>query len=278
MAYYNAIGPGYFASIGASLRRGREFTRQDRAGEPLVAVVNEEMARKFWPGRDPIGQPFKTGAFQDRTVEVVGVVQDSIYRDLREPKFAVLYMPVLQWNQRSATLTLRVAGDPAQALGQLAALARRIDPKVPLYNTRTLAAQIAGTLSPERMLALVSSLFAAFATVLAMIGLYGVLAYAVAQRSREIGIRMALGAAPGQVIGAVVRDALRMVAGGLLLGVPLSYAASRWIQGSLYGLKPGDPITYAAIITVLAVASLAAAVIPSRRAAKVDPMVVLRCE
>jgi ABC-type antimicrobial peptide transport system permease subunit len=209
---------------------------------------------------------------------VVGVVQDSLYRDLREGKLAVLYMPLLQSNQRSATLTLRVAGDPAQALGQLAALARRIDPKVPLYNTRTLEAQIAATLSPERMLALVSSLFAAFATVLAMIGLYGVLAYAVAQRSREIGIRMALGAAPGQVIGAVVRDALRMVAGGLLLGVPLSYAASRWIQGSLYGLKPGDPITYAAIITVLAVASLAAALIPSRRAAKVDPMVVLRCE
>jgi ABC-type antimicrobial peptide transport system permease subunit len=128
------------------------------------------------------------------------------------------------------------------------------------------------------MLALVSSLFAAFAMVLAMVGLYGVLAYAVANRSREIGIRVALGAAPGRVIGAVIRDALRMVIAGLALGVPLSFLASRWIATSLYGLKPGDPVTYVSIVALLAAASLAAAFIPSRRAARVDPVVVLRCE
>jgi predicted permease len=278
MVYYNAIGPGYFASVGAALRQGREFTRLDRDGAPLVAVVNEEMVRKFWPGRDPIGQHLRSGALADRPLEVVGVVRDSIYRDLREPKLAVLYTPLLQSSQRSATLVLRAAGDPARAFSQLATLARRIDPTVPLYGMRTLEAQIAGTLSPERMLALVSSLFAVFAVLLAMVGLYGVLAYAVAQRSREIGIRMALGAAPGQVVGTVIRDAFRMVAAGLALGIPLSFAASRWISTSLYGLHPGDPLTYAAIIAILAVASLAAAFIPSRRAARVDPIVVLRCD
>jgi predicted permease len=278
MAYYNAIGPGYFAGVGATLKDGREFTRMDRAGAPLAAVVNEEMARRFWPGREPLGQHFRSSAFEDRPLEVVGVVRDSIYRDLREPKLAVLYVPLLQTRQRSATLVLRAAGDPARALSQLSTIARRIDPTVPLYGTRTLEAQIAGTLSPERMLALVSSLLAGFAVVLATIGLYGVLAYAVTQRSREIGIRMALGAAPGAVIGAIIRDAIRMVVAGLVLGIPLSLAASRWIATSLYGLKPGDPVTYGSIIGLLAVVSLAAAFVPSRRAARVDPVVVLRCD
>jgi len=278
MAYYNAIGPSYFASMGIPLKAGREFTRLDRPGAPMVAVVNEEMARKFWPGRDPVGQHIRSAVAEDRPIEIVGIVRDSIYRDLREPKLAVLYTPLLQSNQRSATLVLRAAGDPARAFANLSAIARRVDPGVPLYGMRTLEAQIAGTLSPERMLALVSSLFAGFAIVLAMVGLYGVLAYAVAQRAREIGIRMALGAAPGQVIGAVLRDAFRMVAAGLLLGIPLSYAASKWIATSLYGLKPGDPLTYGSIVGLLAIAALAAAFLPSRRAASVDPMVVLRCE
>jgi predicted permease len=273
MAYYNAVGPGYFASVGAILKRGREFTRIDRAGAPPVAVVNEEFVRKFCSGRDAVGQRIRSGG---KSLEIVGVVRDSIYRDLRESKTAVFYVPLLQTSQRSATLVLRAAGDLARASAHLAALARRIDPTVPLFGMRTLEAQIAGTLSPERMLALVSSLFAIFAVVLAMIGLYGVLAYAVAQRSREIGIRMALGAAPGQVVGAVVRDAIRIVAIGLVLGVPLSLGASRWIATSLYGLQTGDPLTYVSIIAVLAVASLAAAYVPSRRAAQVDPMSVLR--
>jgi putative ABC transport system permease protein len=143
---------------------------------------------------------------------------------------------------------------------------------------RTLQAQIAGTLSPERMLAVISTLFSIMAMLLAAMGLYGVLAYAVAQRSREIGIRMALGAAQNQVIGAVIRDALRMLAAGLALGIPLSLAATRWIASFLYGLRPSDPLTYCAVIVLLCAASLAAAFVPSRRAARVDPMVALRCD
>jgi predicted permease len=275
-AYFNAVGPGYFASIGSALVRGREFTRADRAGAPPVALVNESMGKKFWPGRNPVGERFTIGG--DRPVEVVGVVRDSIYRELREPKQAVVYVPLLQGDFRSATLDLRVAGDPSRVFNELRTLAHQIDGNVPLFDLRTLQAQIAGTLSPERMLAVISTLFSIMAMLLAAMGLYGVLAYAVAQRSREIGIRMALGAAQNQVIGAVIRDALRMVAAGLALGIPLSLAATRWIASFLYGLRPGDPLTYCAVIALLCAASLAAALVPSRRAARVDPMVALRCD
>ncbi len=278
MAYFNAVGPGYFASIGAQLKEGREFTRLDRQGAPVVAVVNEAMARKFWPGRSPLGQRFQSAAAEGVNVEVVGVVRDSVYRDLRENREAVLYLPLLQGEYRSATLDLRVAGDVPRVFGELRSLARQIDHSVPLYDMRTLEAQIAGTFSVERMLATISTLFGALAMLLAAVGLYGVLAYSVAQRSREIGIRMALGAGHTQVVGAVVRQTLLMVAVGVMLGLPASLAASKWIAGSLYGLKPGDPLTYGVVIAVLCAASLAAAIVPSRRAARVDPMVVLRCD
>jgi predicted permease len=276
LAYFNAVGPAYFASIGSALLRGREFTRADRAGAPPVAMVNEAMAKKFWPGRDPVGARLTIGG--DRPVEVVGVVRDSIYRELREPKQVVVYVPLLQGDFRSATVDLRVAGDPSPVFNELRAMARQIDGNVPLFDMRTLQAQIAGTLSPERMLAEISTLFSVMAMLLAAVGLYGVLAYAVAQRSREIGIRMALGAAQNRVIGAVIRDALRMLAAGLALGIPLSLAATRWIASFLYGLRPSDPLTYCAVIALLCAASLAAAFVPSRRAARVDPMVALRCD
>jgi len=276
VAYFNATGPGYFASLGSALVRGREFTRMDRAGSPPVAMVNESMAKKFWPGRDPVGERFTIGG--NRPVEVVGVVRDSIYRELREPKQVVVYVPLLQGDFRSATLDLRVAGDPARVFNDLRAAAHQVDGNVPLFDMRTLQAQIDGTLSPERVLAIVSTLFGILAMLLAAVGLYGVLAYAVTQHSREIGIRMALGAAQNQVIGAVVRDALRMLAVGLALGVPLSMVATRWIASSLYGLRPGDPLTYGAVIALLCAVSLAAAFVPSRRAARVDPMVALRCD
>jgi predicted permease len=276
MTYMNAVGPGYFAAMGSPLISGREFTRRDREGAPYVVVVNEQMARKYWPGRDAVGQRFKASALGDNQVEVVGVVRDSIYRELREPKQEILYVPLLQGDFRSASLHLRIAGDPGPVFTELRARARAIDRDVPLYNVRTLDNQIAGTLSPERMLATVSTILGALAIVLAMVGLYSILANAVSQRSREIGIRMALGAEQRQVIGMVLRDTLRMVAIGIAVGIPVSLGASRWIASFLYGIGAQDPLTYAAIVLLLALAGCAAAYVPSRRAARVDPMVVLR--
>ena len=276
MTYLNAIGPGYFSTIGATLVRGREFTRRDRAGAPYVAVVNEQMAKKFWPGRDPIGQHFKSSALGGNDTEVVGVVRDSIYRDLRETKPEILYVPWLQGDFGSATLHLRIATGPAAVFNQLRAMARAVDRAVPLYAMRTLDTQIGETLSTERMLATVSTILGALAMVLAMVGLYSVLANAVAQRAREIGIRMALGAERMQVIGMVMSDTLRMVLIGVVVGIPVSLAASRWIASFLYGIKAQDPITYVGIAVLVIAAGLAAAYIPSRRACRVDPMVVLR--
>jgi ABC-type antimicrobial peptide transport system permease subunit len=237
--------------------------------------VNEEMAKKFWPGRDPIGQRFKSAA-GNKEVEVVGVVRDSIYRELREPRQTILYVPLLQGNFKTATLHLRTSGDSTPVFTELRARARSIDKDVPLYGMRTMETQIAGTLSPERMLASVSTILGVLAIILAMVGLYSILANAVAQRTREIGIRMALGAEQRQVIGMVLRDTLKMVAIGVAVGIPVSLAASRWITSYLYGIKRQDPITYAAIVGLLALAGLTAAYVPSRRASKVDPMVVLR--
>jgi putative ABC transport system permease protein len=276
MTYVNAIGPGFFATIGSQLIRGREFTRRDREGAPTVAVVNEQMAKKFWPGRDALGQRFKASALGNKEVEVVGVVRDSIYRELREPKQTILYVPLLQGEFKNATLHLRITGDSAAVFTELRSRAREIDREVPLYGMRTLETQIAGTLSPERMLASVSTILGGLAIVLAMVGLYSILANAVAQRTREIGIRMALGAEQRRVIGMVLRDTLRMVAIGVAVGIPISLGASRWIVSFLYGIRPQDPLTYAAIVALLALAGIAAAYVPSRRASKVDPMVVLR--
>jgi predicted permease len=276
MTYMNAIGPGYFATIGAQMVRGREFTRRDRQGAPYVAVVNEQMARKFWPGRDPIGQRFKAAALDGHETEVVGVVRDSIYRDLREAKQEILYVPLLEGDFGSATLHLRMAGDPAMVFSELRAQARAADRSVPFYGMRTLDTQIGETLSTERMLATMSTILGGLAIVLAMVGLYSVLANAVAQRAREIGIRMALGAARTQVIGMVMRDTLRMVFVGVLVGIPVSLGASRWIASFLYGIKAQDPLTYVAIAALIVAAGFAAAYVPSRRASRVDPMVVLR--
>jgi predicted permease len=277
MCYTNLTGPGYFSAIGSRLIDGREFTAADREGAQQVAVVSEQMARTYWPGKRAVGQRFHTSALNEKQdVEVVGVVQDSVYADLQETKKSVMYLPLLQANARNATLILRVSGDTAPVMAAVNAVARDVDRDVPIYQERTLAAQIAGTLSLNRMLATVVSIFAALALLLAMAGLYAVMAYAVARRSREIGIRMALGAERIQVIRMVMRDAFVLIAAGVAAGVPLAMLASKWIASYLFGLKPQDPLTYAAIIAVLVLAAFFAAFVPSRRASTVDPMVVLR--
>src|SRR5260370_29681097 len=194
MTYVNAIAPGFFSTIGSQLIRGRQFTRRHRPGAPSLAVANEQMAKKFWPDRDALGQRVKSSAVGNNEVEVVGVVRDSIYRELREPKQTILYVPLLQGNFKTATLHLRITGDSAAVFTELRSRARAIDREVPLYGMRTLETQIAATLSPERMLASVATMLGALAIILAIVGLYSILPNAVAQRTREVGLMTALGA------------------------------------------------------------------------------------
>jgi predicted permease len=277
MIYTNMIGAEYFAAIGGRLLEGREFTDRDRAGAPQVAVVSEAMARRFWPGKSALGQRFQSGALDSkRDIEVVGVVRNSVYRELREAPQAVMYVPLLQADVRGATLIVRASGDSGAVLAALRAKARAADRDLPLFHEKTLAAQISGTLSMNRMLATVAALFGGLALVLATAGLYAVLAYAVARRSREIAIRMALGAERSGVIAMVLRDAFVLIGVGLLAGIPLSLVASHWIASYLFGLKPQDPVTYGVIAAVLGAAAFLAAFVPSRRASTVDPMAVLR--
>jgi predicted permease len=278
MTYVNAVGPNYFATLGTPVIRGREFTLRDREGAPNVAIVNELMAKKFWPGRDPIGQHFKTSALGDNDTEVVGVVRDTIYRELKESRQEILYVPFLQGAFATGTLHVRIQGDPVRVFADLREKARAVDRATPLYAMKTLETQIDDGLSAQRLLATVSTVLGGLAIVLAMVGLYSVLANAVAARAREIGIRMALGAARNQVIAMVLRDTLWMVLVGIAVGLPVALGTSRWIGSYLYEVKANDPVTYFAIGAMVVAAGLAAAMVPSRRASRVDPMVVLRCD
>ncbi|MBX9603813.1 MAG: ABC transporter permease [Bryobacteraceae bacterium] len=273
MAWTNAIGPGYFSTIGARLVAGREFTFRDRAGAPPVVVVNEAMARKFWPGRDALGQRF---IFREKQVEVAGVVKDTAYRELREERPATVYTPLLQGDHDSGTLHLHVSGDPGPVVAGLREALRGLDANLPLYRVQTLERQIDNTISRERLLATLSAIFGGLAILLAAVGLYGVLGYAVTRRTREIGIRMALGAQRADVLSRVLRESLAMAALGVALGLPAAWAASQWVASLLYGVKPGDPLTYGGIVFLLLGVALLAGLVPARRASRVDPMVALR--
>ncbi len=275
LAHSNSVGPGYFATLGIPLAAGREFTDRDRTGSPWVAVINQRMAETYWPGRSPLGERIRVGRGPE-PVEIVGVVRDSTYRDLREKKVPTVYMPLLQQESKSATILLRTQGDPAAAIGALRTELAQRDRNLPLYRVQTLAAQIGNTIARERLLATLSASFGFLATLLSAVGLYGVLAYAVARRSREIGIRMALGAERRDVTAIVLRDTAFLIGLGLALGLPAALAASRLLESFLYNVKPGDVATYAGIALVLAGVGVLAAWIPARRAARVDPMVALR--
>jgi predicted permease len=276
----NFISPGYFRALGIALPAGRDFDARDREGAPRVAIVNETLARRFWPRKDPIGQRLQTGLpgnFVD--IEVVGVARDSKYRTLREQTPATVYVPFVQEARiGEMTLHVRSAGDPlslaAAVRGAVGEMARHL----PVFQVRTLEDQTDAALAQERMTATLTGFFAALALLLAAVGLYGVIAYVVAGRRREIGIRMALGAGRWSVVALVLRESLLMVGIGLAIGLALSAWAIRLVASQLYGVGPADPLTLAAGVGLLAVAALLAAFLPARRAAAVDPVRALRYE
>jgi predicted permease len=243
-----------------------------------VAIVNEKAARHYWPHENPIGRRITTGLRDLLDCEVVGIVKDVKTESLRAEAQPTVYVPFALNSMGHVTLHVRVAGDPGPVISALRQEVHSLDPNLPLRDITTMAAQIDRTIALDRLLALLTTLFGFLAVALATVGLYGVIAFAVAARTREIGIRMALGADRARVLFQIVRESLLLTALGIALGVPAALWASRAIGSQLYGLRTTDPATYIVLSLALTAVALSAAWIPARRAAHVDPMVALRYE
>jgi predicted permease len=275
--YLNWVSSDYFKTLGTPILQGRDFNRWDRKGAPPVAIVNQQFASHFWPGQNAIGNRFRWGGWKS-DVEIVGLVANTKYQTIREELQYIYYLPVTQQHASGLTLYVRTMGDSDRMIGSVRDIVRALDPRLPVYNIKTLEAQIDSQLSHERILASLSSFFSVAATLLAALGLYGVVAYSVKRRNQEIGIRMALGAQRRSVIWLVLRESLVLVAIGMAIGVPAALAATRLIGSVLFGVTPADPFTFSlATLLMIAVAGFAA-YLPARRASRIDPMAALRYE
>jgi predicted permease len=274
----NSVGPGYFEAIGIPLVRGRAVERTDTAGAPQVVVINETMAHRFWPGQEAIGKRFKFFGDQEFTT-VVGIARNSKYNGVAEEPIPFIYQPLGQNYSPNATLHVRADG----SAGGLAAAVRRtileIDPTLSVFNVRTLDEQVAQSLAPLRINVILLSAFGILALTLASIGLYGVSSYAVTQRTREIGVRMALGARSSNVFGLVLGRGLLLVAAGIALGAIAALGIGSAIQGALLpNVSARDPLTLAATAALLTAVALVANYVPARRATRIDPLLALRAE
>lgn len=276
----NRLGPGYFATLGIPLVAGREFTKRDIAGAPLVGMVNETAARYFFGNQNPLGKHFGYGGVRGiADIEIVGVVKDDKTAGLKDAAPRVVYSPYMQEkNITNMTVYVRTTRASEQMAAALRHLVQQADANLPAFGMKTMDAQLNEFLFTERLIAMLSIVFGSLATVLAAVGLYGVMAYTVARRTREIGIRVALGASRAGVMGMVMREVGWMAAIGIAIGLPCAIAIGRLIQSQLFGLAAYDPFTLAMATAALVAAALLAGYIPAARAMRVDPMVALRYE
>jgi len=271
------ISPDYFKTLDVPLASGRDFNLQDTVGSPPVVIINERMAQYFFPGQNPIGKRIGLEKVPDMTV--VGVVKDAKYVNLREPMRRHFYTPIMQQqNLLDLALQVRTSTDADSIAGAVRNQVREMDPHLPLYNLKTLAKEIDQSLIQERLVTWLTTSFGVLATLLVVIGLYGVLSFSVVRRTREIGIRVALGAQRRDVFLMVIKHGMILVFAGTFAGVGVSLALSRLMSGLLFGISPTNAITFVAAAAGLIVVALAACYIPARRATKVDPLVALRYE
>jgi len=279
-AEFNEVGPRFFDTVGVPLVLGREFGPQDHMGAPRVVLVNQAMARRYFPNENPIGKHFGDhGPASSGKYEIIGVVRDSKYGSLREQVGPTVYDPLFQVQQaKPVVLHVRTPGNPASVVARIRQEVQVIDRDLPVFDVQTLAEQVQSSLHQERMFATLSGFFGLLALLLSCIGLYGVVAYSVARRTNEIGIRMALGAQGVQILWMVLREMLLLVTAGVVLGLPTALASTRIVANQLYGVKPTDALTLVAATLVLAVVATLAGYLPARTASGVDPMVTLRYE
>jgi predicted permease len=276
-ADYNDVGENFFSTMGIGIVAGRGFNSHDTEASPKVAVINQALARKFFPATDPIGK-----TFNKQHIQIVGIVADAKYDNLRDPDPPTFYVPYQQAAEGDMdggpTYELRLKTSPEGILPAVRGAVASVDKDLPLIDVRTQTEQIDGILSEERLFAALTTAFGVLALILACIGVYGIMAYTVARRTNEIGIRIALGAQTGQVLRMILREASWLAAIGIVVGVGAALGLTRFLASLLYGLKPGDPATLAAAAVVLMGTSLAAGWLPARRASKVQPMEALRHE
>jgi len=278
--HFNSVSPGYFDALGMHILSGRGFTLKDDRKAPQVAVVNASFAKRYFRDRSPIGKHIGIGSDPGTAlnIEIVGVVNDTRYESLRDEVPMQVFLCKRQQEEFGVTAYVLMQGDPRSAFNTIRSVVSEMDPTLPITNMKTMDHQADESLVTERMIASLSSIFGVLATSLVLIGLYGVMAFMVARRSREIGIRMALGAMAGNVIWLVMREVLLLIAFGIALGLPAAYALTRLVQAQLYGIDPGDPQSIAIATLLLAAVTAAAGYIPARRAALFDPLRILRYE
>ncbi len=272
---YNSVIPGYFETMGIPLRSGRDFTATDDSTAARVAVVNERFVERFWPDGNPVGRTFRAGG-RDHTI--IGVVPTGKYRRLGEPAEAYMYFAQSQQWRGSMTLVVKATGEPSLLMPRIRAEVAALDPDMPLADLQTMTSHLGLTLLPARLTGTVLGIFGILGLLLAAVGMYGVMSYSVAQRTREIGIRMAIGAARGEVIGMVMRQGLLLVLIGGAIGLAAAFGAAQLIRGQLYGASGLDPLTFFAVPLVLLSVAALATWLPARRAADTDPVLAMRAE
>jgi putative ABC transport system permease protein len=278
----NAVSPGWFDAYGMKMLGGRQFVENDRLGATRVAIVNEAFVRHFLNGGNPLGRVIIRSPDRERVpVEIVGVVRDAVYRSLRQTVPPTMYVPLAQYEEVISPLNIAVRPSMGNssifAARNVIEAVTKVDPNL-VITSQPLADRVGASLIQERLMAMLSGFFGALAVLLAGIGLYGVTSYGVSRRRAELGIRVALGAAPGEVVRMVLGGITALVSIGVVLGSVIGLWASQFVKTLLFGLEPRDPITFAGAAVLLICVALFAGWLPARRATRIDPMLALRAE